>query len=344
MNCEKYFDSIDDFVEGELDAHTAARVDSHIFACPSCRERCETLKREREIYARYLFDAEPPQDLWTNFQAKLETEKTHSFAEIPAESNARKSSILAFRLWFPATASAALVIAFAVGFGWQQFAPNESSGGEFTAENKSGDFQPPKKADQSGESKAADSAMKIESGENNFAALNKKFGGKAEPPRERNIAAVKKPIAAEFVNAPRKTVVEARKISNKNKPEQDASSGDKRLQKLRLRNLELEIAGQIERVEMLLRSFRNARALESSDAAFDVAYERGQARRLLERNVRLRHNAENYEIKYAEELLSRVEPYLLDIANLAANPAPETVLDIKERVKNQSIIASLQIY
>jgi len=344
MICEKYFDSIDDLVGGELDAQTAARVDSHVFACSDCRGRYEILKREREIYARYLFDAEPPSDLWTNFQAKLDAEKTQSFAEMPAKTIARKTSIFGFPLWFPAAASAALLAAFGIGFGWLQFAANESSADKYVAEYESSDLQSPKKPVEFSESKPADLPAKAESGENNFAERNDKFSGKSETIKARNISvAVKKSIVAEPVKAARKAVVAGNKSLYKIKPKENESNGDERLQKLRMNNLEKEIAGQIERVEMLLRSFRNARAVES-DETFDVGYERGQARRLLERNVRLRRDAENYEIKYAEELLSRVEPYLLDIANLAQNPAPETVLDIRERVKNQSIIASLQIY
>lgn len=354
MNCEKYLDLIDDLVEGELSEQTAEQVNTHVFACRECASVFEELKREKEIYAHYLFDTEPPKDLWANFQTQLgaEKEKAVFVNKTPAKTNVSKTNIFGFLRLYPALAGAALLVAFGIGFGWLKFAAFETGGDSYVAKIRAGDSQSPPNSAPAGKSETMDSPEKIHNGRNNTVGRSNNFDSKSETLKPKGIAvAVKKTVAAEPVKIERKTIPEIEKnekkivsaVAVKNPASKNLLNEEERLQSARLRNLEREVAGQIEKVELLLRSFRNARAIENADT-FDVEYEKGQARRLLNKNARLRREAENYGVFYAEELLSRVEPYLLDIANLGSHPVSDKVLDIRERVENQNIIASLQVY
>lgn len=342
MNCEQSLNLMDDFVESELDERLAARVSSHVFACPGCRERYEMLEREKEIYANYLFDAEPPKDLWANFQARLETEKekTSPFIQTPAKADAGKRNTFAFLRFPPALAGAALLVVFGIGFGWLRFAPHGADTGKYIVEIKPDDSPLPITSGEFNKSATANAPEQIESGENNFASPDDETGGKYKPAKTENDFADKKSTTARIVKIKRE-IVSAK--TEKTAADKNKTNEAERLPDARTRNLEKEIAGQIERIELLLRSFRNAPEVETA-AAFDVEYEKGQARRLLEKNGRLRRAAESFGNAHAEELLSRVEPYLLDIAHLENNPAPDVVRDIKKRVSVQGIIASLQIY
>ncbi|HEV2664942.1 MAG TPA: hypothetical protein VG324_08525, partial [Blastocatellia bacterium] len=110
---------------------------------------------------------------------------------------------------------------------------------------------------------------------------------------------------------------------------------------LTLRNL--ETSEHLMRTQLLLRSFRNT-PIEKGAAAFDLAYEKRLSRELLSKNRLLRRTAENKEDSRAEELLSHIEPLLLDIANLSDTPSQDEVRSVKELIREQKIIATLQIY
>ena len=345
--CEKYSTFVEDLIDGELDEQKAGRVESHIFECPKCRKQYETLRREKEIYAHYLFDAEPPQNLWTNFEARLaaEKEKPLDYAPVlPAAASHRRINI--FDFWWLSPASAAFAILFiACGGGliWLKTASIEKGGDRYAAENQSSNLQqPPMKSAEFERGWSANSTEKTVGIRNQSTPKNNEpaAGNQILKARNDSPPAGKKTFAAETVKIGRKAVFAKEKKTPAIKTRLDEIEQSRFL---RMENLETEIAGQVERVEMLLRSFRNARAIEN-DATFDVEYERAQARKLLEKNASLRRDAEDYGILYAEELLSRVEPLLLDIANLEAAPSPDKVRDIKERVGNQNIIASLQVY
>lgn len=107
--------------------------------------------------------------------------------------------------------------------------------------------------------------------------------------------------------------------------------------------LKMETASHLEKAELLMRSFRNIKLSEDSPA-FDVSYEKQFSKQLLANNRQLRRSAENKRALSIEDLLTSIEPLLLDIANLPDNPAEDDVRSIKELIQKQAVVATLQFY
>jgi hypothetical protein len=106
-----------------------------------------------------------------------------------------------------------------------------------------------------------------------------------------------------------------------------------------------ETISHFEKAQLMLRSFRNSSVAKAPGgrARIDLDYERQLSRRLLYQNILLRRDAEMNGDLPAEEALSGLEPFLLDIANLPDRPSPDDLRDIKERLRRKELIASLQI-
>ena len=103
---------------------------------------------------------------------------------------------------------------------------------------------------------------------------------------------------------------------------------------------DLDTARHIEQSQNLLRSIRNVRISET-DEEIDVTYDKALSRRLLNENVVLRRDAEMKAKFPTKTLLTDLEPFLIDIANLPDHARPEDVRAIKERVKKTEIVAAL---
>jgi hypothetical protein len=101
-------------------------------------------------------------------------------------------------------------------------------------------------------------------------------------------------------------------------------------------------ADYFEKAQLLLRSFRNARAA-AADAAPNLAYEKQQAGRLVYDNILLRRAAEAKGDLPVETALNSLEPLLLDIANLPDQPSRDEVQVIRARMQKQEIIVTLQL-
>src|SRR5215216_4779390 len=106
---------------------------------------------------------------------------------------------------------------------------------------------------------------------------------------------------------------------------------------------DLDTARHIEQTENLLRSIRNV-PVSDSDEDIDVTYDKALSRRLLNENVVLRRDAEMKAKFPTKTLLTDLEPFLIDIANLPDHARPEDVRAIKERVKKTEIVAALIDY
>jgi hypothetical protein len=337
--CERYFDLIQDLLEDELDEHHTAQAESHIFACQRCRARYETLLQAKEIYAQYLFDAEPPPDSWANFQARLisENEKADG-GEIFAPSwFRRRQRMFGFGFSPAAAALAAVLLVCGISFVWLQTG-FEKDGDKYVVETEPENSPISTQSQKTSEKPAAD--LQAQTVANDDAQKNNYLLAKGKSLKAKSSSLPGKKSFAESAK-------NNQKPASSNERRKSASglrlNEENRLADLQAQNLEIEITGQMEKVELLLRSFRNARSGETTEG-FDVEYEKRQARKLLGKNAQLKRGAENYGLSYAEELLSRVEPHLLEIANLENKPSTDRVLDIKTRVSSQNIIASLQAF
>jgi hypothetical protein len=310
MNCDKYLQLIDDLIEDALDDHIADEVSLHILDCQNCTAHFEMLEREKQIYSHYLFDIEPPVDLQRKFEAKLSAEEK---ATVQTSFWANISAVLRPNFALPVFAALLLCL---LGLGWLNLENPQME----KAENIEQNFRPK-------------NSIRSTEKEKITASTTPETIGKmvAKVKVEKN----KPEIAQQPI------VVKETKIIKRIEPKAMPKMSEEELQFKQIQVLEVETAKQVEKVELLLRAFRNARMIEGSEI-YDVAYESQQARKLLPNNIALRQKAEFYGTIYSEEILSKVEPVLLDIANLDANPSPEQVLEIKDRVRNQNIIASLQ--
>ncbi len=150
----------------------------------------------------------------------------------------------------------------------------------------------------------------------------------------------KEPEKPEFVAAQPKPKPRVKRATNHVAPDQsDVWSSDLAY----LDIVEQETAQHIEQTQNLLRSIRNVPTTDS-DEEIDVTYDKQLSRRLLNENVVLRRDAEMKAKFPTKTLLTDLEPFLIDIANLPDHARPEDVRAIKERVQKTEIVAALLDY
>ena len=364
MRCEDCLPLIEEYFDGEVTGQTGEQIGAHLSACTDCSAALDALSFEQELYARYdRGGLEVTPDLWARVSAEIaRTPATEvPTARRPFLSRARESfaaalGALAVR---PALASslALLVVAATAGALWlsRRGQPNapapvvalntpapataipaapEDGGGEVSPKREN-PFIPV----EDGPVPAAFEPRHAETAQD----VNpvRRDGG-AEISVEALLAESSAPKASPGIVQIRQDepapVDETAALLNASAP-----VGERVAQPAQLLDPEeKDVARHVERAQMLLRSIKNTGASEAGDT--DIAYEKNLSRRLLAENATLQLEAEFKGDKETQQVLDRIEPFLLEIANMGEKPSREEVRSIGERVKQNEIVAALEVY
>jgi hypothetical protein len=366
MRCVECLPLIEEFFDGETDERTAEQIGAHLAACADCAAALDALSFEQEIYARYDRGLEVSPALWSAVSAeiartpKAEGDAPHqNFLSRLRDGFAETLSAFTLRPAFT-SALALLVVGVAVGSLWLVRTPN--SEGKFVAASTSNGTAAatpshvgsvvPNNTDGNGdggkhdgtivasaspsEKETKHNAPRLPSGHDpkptpspddaeRLLEFNPQLGaltkGTVNIPADDHAATDN---SVEIVNAGLVVMPNAPAVAPLLDPAQK------------------ELARHVEQAQMLLRSIKNARAAD--DGTVNVAYEKKLSRRLLAENATLQLDAETRGDSDGKQVLDRIEPFLLDIANLSDNPSREEVHSVRERMKQNEIIASLQVY
>jgi len=367
MGCE-FTEEVSLLVDGELPPHEAARLRAHVEGCAGCgqaREAFLLLRQELRSYERTPDPHAQSKALAAILSGSSDEETAVTSAaaraghrtpprEASRPSWERLAEVFGVRRLRPAHAAtlALLLIATALGLRW--LSGSRNSGGTRRPEASASANT------NSGPTRAETASEDIEKKSKDSAAVESPTVNR-EKPQEPPRLASKKPnplVGQESAQARRdgyRTRRQRREGLNNEVPREaarmetpasrpsTASAAPYPSGSLRAAASDpaLRIGRHAERVERLLRSFRNAR-LTDDDPTFDVADARKLSKRLLYSNITLRREAAGAGDRPAEGWLDSLEPILVDISNLPNKPSPDAVGSIKERIRRRQLVGVLQ--
>lgn len=305
MKCDVCLQLLEEYIDGELKESDAAPVSAHLVTCVGCAGEFEALTAEQEIYSRYDRELSVAPGMWNEIAAR--TVDQQRMAEAEPENRWRNWFALPSLSWSLAGALAVLLIAVALGVAYFRGSkPEPIQQAESAKPEQLGEPGPDKQE-------------------------------VTQPVPQRDI------VAHNNTNPPRK-VLKAKTIAPISKGNTAADQSDVLFSDSAYSAVEeQETQAHLEKAQNLLRAVRNIEITED-DTDIDVTYEKALSRRLLNENVVLRREAEmagNYPTKV---MLTDLEPFLLDIANLPDKPAADDLRILKQRVQKTEIVAALQGY
>jgi hypothetical protein len=306
-DCNKFKDKIVDLLFECADRDNRSRLFAEVAACKNCDSLYRSMSETLTVFDQATRTAEPEEAYWIGYRNRLQ-----------AQLNARPKQD-SFAPLFSNNMLARLPMALRVAFACLVLAA-----GLWLLLSRIGRTNPPA-------SIAIDSIDP--SRDEQPPGGNKTHDEKRDPIQKHTIVKGPRHIPAHVApNVKPDSEIELAQAGDKSDRHSGSSS-----------YLKIETASHLEQAELLMRSFRNMK-LSEDPTAMDVSYEKQFSKQLLATNRRLRRSAENKRVLSVEDLLTGIEPLLLDIANLPDNPAEDAVRSIKELIQKQEVVATLQLY
>jgi hypothetical protein len=363
MGCD-FTESVSLLVDGELQPHEAARLRAHIECCAACEQARDAFLLLRRELRSYDLSHDPRAQ--SKALAAILDSSTRG-AEVARRAEAwglweRLKEAFGVRRLRPAHVAALslLLIGAALGLRWftgshtpsrtlQSEAPLTANANSLPTHEEA--------ASKDGEKKSKDSdavdGPTVRQAEMqtraHLAGTNPSFRVRQEIARLRRDSYRTKRQRREglSVEAPRENVEAPRETARASTPASQPSSPNA-VAPYAAGNMRAaaddpasRVGRHAERVERLLRSFRNAR-LTAADPTLDVADARRLSKRLLYSNIALRREAAGAGDISVKGWLDTLEPILLDISNLPDRPSTDAVGSIKERIRRRQLVGVLQ--
>jgi hypothetical protein len=357
---------IEEYFDGEVKGQTGEQIGAHLAACADCSAALDALSFEQEIYARYdRGGLEVTPDLWARVSAEIaRTTPPHESPDAgrPFLSRARDyfAAALGALAVRPALASslALFVVAAAAGTLWLARRPKPAAPTQSIAQSTPAPVKP-----AAPEAEGGINPERVDPITPNADVPVAPVYESREPSRGTEVARGANPTqpaggavtdVMRVVDEPTEPKKDPRIVEFEpegthandadallvaaSAPRREAAGTDERL----LDPAQKDVARHVERAQMLLRSIKNARAGDAGGA--DIAYEKDLSRKLLAENATLQLEAEVKGDKETQQVLDRIEPFLLEIANMGEKPSREEVRSIRERVRQNEIVAALEVY
>ena len=313
MKCEVCLKLLEEYVDSELGKYEAEKVSAHLTTCASCASEFDALTVEQEIYARYDRALEISPSMWGAIAESTTATSHGNYSGSRIRLRDRLAGLFAAPSlrWSFAGALTVLLVAVVIGVAYLRTRKPAPAPQVIATVRGAGSV-----------------------------VLPDSTGAVKEPPTKSDRTTTRKavgPMKSQGKAWPKTHLLQTEKPGTAN--QSDVLFPDVAYSTVE----EQDTQKHIEQAQNLLRSIRNIEFTED-DAEIDVSYEKALSRQLLNENVVLRRDAEMSGKFPVKTLLSSLEPFLLDIANLPDKTSPDDLRVIKERVQKTEIVAALHSY